>query len=646
MKIIFLIFILFNSVSYAQVGKINVSGNSKPEVAMLNRIFALVIRRSPTVAEKKQYLEDLGKYQSKTKVSYYKKLLAKVLASEAYYKEGFFNLQQERLLISHQGTKTFLQTSATDYNTLRMEMEDIARANNYWDILTFGDRWVRLSDLELYYACRQVVIDDSSAYYRDKCRDFLAAGFDPGIEHPSWDNTDITQRFSTIYYERCCQQPEEGDDFCRQLDIEYQKLFTQNFCAVAETKTESTPPEWDDQQLQTAISFYASLRLSQDQDFFTRAEILPDTLQRKGYRYYIKVELPEDLQGIHASPYWLSRHRSSQKNRHLHRARLIYHSWLCESVSPDDTNMSGGKPPMPEEFAPYFALDDVHAREAGSCFNCHRMVQPLANYFGKLTMGINYNDTGSYYSTPFRQRFYELDNPFDRPGGYYDEKNKKFFPFGNNDRGMKGLADLLQNLPKVHRCLVNSTWNGFFGYEWALGGKEVETIVSKFFKTELDYQALLTHLLTTEKSIKYFTEGAQSFYNIILKERQEQELTCTSVENNVYNITASDVIKNTCGACHSSHGKFMNADKEFAVTDNNYLITIYNRVTGLASPAMPQGGMYFNPSDPASFPTQKKLLTCFLEAKAKETGIDLVNDAAMSVADTESMHTVNGEEIQ
>ena len=250
--------------------------------------------------------------------------------------------------------------------------------------------------------------------------------------------------------------------------------------------------------------------------------------------------------------------------------------------------------------------------------------------------------------TTIWQRFFNIDRPVDMPGGFYDEKKGEFFPFGKQ-RGMEGLADLLSNMPRVHRCVVNSTWNGFFGSEWHLSASETERAVTNFKNSKFNYRQLLRYLLTTDKAITYFTQGAQAFYDMIEQERATQTLTCAQAQANSYGITAAKIIRDTCAACHAgdgAHSRFITADKSFVVQDADYLRTIFKRVVGLEQPVMPQHGRWSSPANTDTYALQKKVLTCFLTEQAAARGVVLPAETEQGLSlqpELKALHSIQGE---
>ena len=642
---------------------LKVSINSNHTAVLVNNLFRLLIGRLPDEYERQQLIDDT---QDKNRVKFYHNMLNKVLHSDAYHQEGFWHLHRDRLLLAPHGTTDFIENSQEDHTSLLLELSDVSYADDYWQLLKYRHRWLNITYLELNGCLNYMhkvtssqgleeTSENEEPSWRRDCRVFLQASFDRAITHPFYYDYMDGRRFVNLYQPLCCPEIRRFRDACQGVENAYQQVFAENFCEVASREaplvSKDNSVAWSDKKIQQAISVYVALRLSEKQPSFKTASVpkieLLFPVNRSGY--YLKVKVPPLLQGIHANPFWLSQHPSSKKNRDLHRARLIYHSWFCESISPDNAKQTDPYPDVPAKFLPYFSNNDQHAKDFGSCFNCHKMVQPLANYFGLLTDGLNYQDPQLYSRTmPIAQRFFDFYTPMDMPGGFYDEKHGEFFPFGKQ-RGMEGLADLLSNMPRVHRCVVNSTWNGFFGHEWHLSASETKHAVANFKASNFNYRELLRYLLTTDKAITYFTEGAQAFYDMIEQERAAQALTCEQAKNNSYGITAEKIIRNTCAACHAggeAHSGFIAADKSFIVQDANYLRTIFSRVVGLEQPIMPQNGEWSSPANTETYALQKKVLTCFLTEQAEARGVVLPTATEQVLplqSELKFLHSISGE---
>lgn len=85
--------------------------------------------------------------------------MEKILASDAYIEDGFFHLHRHRLLLQRPASPEAIDDSRYDYETLRLEMSDLAQADNYWDILSYRDRWLSIADLmRVFYFCDLVEV--------------------------------------------------------------------------------------------------------------------------------------------------------------------------------------------------------------------------------------------------------------------------------------------------------------------------------------------------------------------------------------------------------------------------------------------------------------------------------------------------------
>ena len=391
--------ILWNCGSDEKSAQLKVARSSNAQVAWANNLFRLLIGRLPQQAERRQLLSEA---QDSSQINFYHQLLNSILHSDAYHQEGFWHLHRDRLLLASHGSPNFIQLSQQDYDALRFELQDVSYANNYWQILKYRQRWLNVNHLELndcaYYMYRTAYAqpsDDAAnneeAWWRKSCRIFLQASFDPAIAHPSYNDYGGRRRFVSIYQPICCPQIRRYRDICQGVENAYRQVLAENYCDVVGRQVSPIDIDnsvaWSDEKMHAAISAYVALRLSEEQMFFVAASVpklelhTPFEINDYNPNYYLKVEVPPLLQGIHASPFWLSQHPSSEKNRDLHRARLIYHSWFCESISPDNATQTNPNPAVPEKFLPYFSNNDQHTKDFGSCFNCHKMVQPLANYF-------------------------------------------------------------------------------------------------------------------------------------------------------------------------------------------------------------------------------------------------------------------------
>lgn len=674
------------------------SSADEPSIVQLNGLFAKLIGR-PIARKDVRNAAKIGDFtKAELETQTYATQVDNILRSKQFYREGFWHFHEDRLLLA-KGTRDHNETS--DHLALKLELEDVARSDNYWNILTYRDRWLDMEGLALDDCSFYLDPDYQDTYYRQDCIHFLQAVLHPEIENDricieyldenrEWQQK--ARKFTDIYKARCCPATGESiaaqdTELCSRVNTDYSTLFNgENFCAVAQkTVTDSSCGRrdsyssekykdigdsgtvssqlftWDDNKIYTALSLYISLHLSEEADVFISANVTkPEAGETIYYHdnendtYLIKATLPAILQGIHASPLWLSTHYTSDNNQHLHRARIIYHSWFCERVSPNQAKKEGGRPPKAEidTFASYFLPDDEHAKGLSNCFDCHKMIQPLANYFGRMSIGVRYDNMGQLgiNAARFLQKETagsKLPLPTNIKTGYYNLHKGEFFTWGHNQHGMAGLASLLSNLPKVKRCVVKYTWNKIFGCEAELSEKEISDAVNYL----PSYRALLTHLLTTEKAKAYFIpeedneqwNGEQIFREMVAQERAAQSLSCEQAEEkaNAESISGESIVTNVCKRCHAMA---INDDEELIFNNSrDHLETIYLRSNSMElGPMMPMGGYRSVAELENSRSLQRKVFRCFIEEKAAAMSVELpaLKDTRCTTIDHKTIHRV------
>ena len=521
--------------------------------------------------------------------------------------------------------------------------------------------------------------DSYVAYKQRLCIDFLLASFLPDYNYNEGSlchkvglkNEYFNKKFSSVFSTRCGEEDSVNkDEFCQELNSGYQDVLGKNYYDIDRIDTDvcnesigDKVPEdgYDDNNsdsevvdpLRTKISeniikaiyFYISLYMSSDANTFVKVEVpehknISDLVQKgeqqeggRGEVFFLQAKLPPALQGIHATPFWLSRHRTSASNRGLHRARLLLYSWFCEHIAPDAANLSGeGAVTVPDNLRDFFADDDKHASSDPNCFGCHRRVQPLANYFGLLAHGVPYNQDLEFDDSWYHRRLLEKEFFHTRPGGYYNTAEGKFFADASGKaitgHGMSGLADLLSKHPLVPQCVVKSTWNGMFGQKNSLRSKEVAEAVEKFKQSDFNYREMLKHLLLSDKAKTFFTKGKTAFEAIITPE------DCDSAKLNdegvAHGKTAANVIATTCAQanCHAQgqmqwNGRFITDTHEFISDPTvDVLERIYKRLLGCGVRRMPDQGYLVLQQEGSNYQVpsekQEKLLTCFLQGQAGE----------------------------
>ena len=456
------------------------------------------------------------------------------------------------------------------------------------------------------------------------------------------------------YSEKLCANTNPSDTRA-YFDRAYQRLFGVDFCEAAG----QLPLKWSDADLQFAIAFERSMRVSKELDFFLEYKEIENKKIKmfgKDYSYpYVKIRMPDqdndmlDLVGIHGNLFWLTKFSTTPLNQHLHRAKIIWHSWFCQKIAPDNARV-----PIPKAYEDmtavekeqwdkfqsdiaavqdYFAADDTHAKGDQLCFNCHRDIQPVANYFGRLSMRDGDNDKRI-------ADYFEHNAPHNRRGGLWQAELNDFMP-ESKGAGLPGLANMLRNLPKVRSCIVKSSWNHFFGRAHGLNDDEIAVGVKAFEDSNFNYRALLKHLLTTPEAKTYFVEGEQKFQDL----RNSKSLTCEKATAQG-KIDAKTIVHNSCDSCHRSdeydvyyidnfveEGKLTRLDDIYRVVFNEQ--------------SMPRDGN-FPPLDGLSperaNDVQRKILQCYLDkANVKGTPHDASKEQAKL---SQQGHLVNGQEVK
>ena len=436
-------------------------------------------------------------------------------------------------------------------------------------------------------------------------------------------------------YEYCCEDDpnrSSGDRrYCTTTKSHFKQIFSLDMCNISAEEIEKIKQQMISnfqEILSKKISYRLTEGLNDHHDFTVK------NVKRNNRReVFVKVRFPNSLgvQGVHANPYWLSMHRTTVQNQQLHRARIIWHSWFCSSISPDqamETNQVPSKAEL-DKVSQYFAENDQHAKGDRNCFDCHRRIQPVANYFGKMSVGYPYDK--QLRPEELIKSYLQIDDQaFSRPGGYYNPRDGKIT---NTGYGLEGLANLLPHLPKVHRCVVNSTWNEIFGSKWSLTSDELATAVKFFADSGFNYRKLLTHLLTKKKAINYFTVSHDKFYDMV--DKQKQQATCDELTPEVI-ASGAQIIKDTCVYCHSSgeySDFFANPEQQISAVQ---LQEVYRRITSTGNDVMPQSNEWFD--SVLSPEKQKQIVECYLHDKAKSLAITLNKTDGQSNKTIEAIH--------
>ena len=546
-----------------------------------------------------------------------------ILNSQQFIDEGFFHFHEQRmLLLQRQDAATIDTIFPEDKHALQLELKEQAKnSQDYWDILRYRHRYLALGVLGGLMELRCSGNNENcNIDIGDVKRGII--NIINNIKNGELDNRNYP------YRDRCCtelteKQPEkQHQGFCETAKSRAIKVFNKEFCSLSSA---DLPPEGEESgnteatndseydKLRVAINFYLSLYLGVRTDDWFSVDIdeqqnansdskkLP--IVKFNSDHYLRVKFPEDLQGIHASPFWLWTHRTSVENQHLRRARVIYHSWFCTGISPDQAE-EVGVPPGEEEkkkFVAYFDENDRHATDDANCFSCHKEVQPLANYFGKLAGASSVeNDLLYGLGTKFLAR---PEDSFDRVAGYWEDGT-----FYGNLRGLAGLAKSLPKISKVSECLINSAWNTMLGSDLPqLTSKEVSDAISKFKQTGNNYRQLLKHLLLTDKATTYFTKSRAEMVAKFSDESPCSEDVDFSV--------VEPIIESYCTTCHNvkkGAPLFLAQDGTFPT---NKLKEVYQRV--VTQKNMPPNYEYMDVHPQQLTRSEKTSLECYLQQKSE-----------------------------
>ena len=201
----------------------------------------------------------------------------------------------------------------------------------------------------------------------------------------------------------------------------------------------------------------------------------------------------------------------------------------------------------------------------------------------------------------------------------------------NTGYGLEGLANLLKHLPRVHRCVVNSTWNEIFGSKYSLTSDELANSVKFFADSGFNYRKLLEYLLTKEKAINYFTVSHDKFYDMV--DEQKQQTTCDEL---TAELDGAEIIEQTCTTCHAhdSYSEFFAYPEQQISAEQ--LQEIYRRVTSNGNDIMPQDNEWSNQQ--LSPEKQRRIVECYLHNKAKDLAITLTKADSPTDQPTEVIH--------
>lgn len=550
------------------------------QAQMATRVYRKLIGRDPTPAE-------IGSLRQAT----LGQMVDKVLALPDYQRDGFFNFQRDRLLLHRDGDDQWMKSSLRDYCALRMDMEDVAKADQsgadgYYDILTYRDRWVPISQnsIGMPMSCISIRTKDlKNAFAANPGGGFPGGGFpgggDAGSSGGSSGSSGAVPEGGagvpvTPEAQLCAQYLQFREPFKTELNaldasfddkpimatqpgknLLLQQLKQINFRPPfsVDPNNPAPVPEGEveiasgpDGQIQ--LRGFPANTTPNDRCDTVDALTSPTAAGSGPFPdpiLFLKVRVPEGIEGVHGSMYWLSRHPSTQKNRDLHRARLIFFSYMCTEISPAMAAIGGGEPQEVEALKPYFDPADEHVRTSANCYNCHTQVQPVANYFGELTKGAIYN---SDFFSP--ASYYHNGEGFRRPGGLW--KGEAFEPAGAGKFGMAGLADLLSNLEIGHDCIARNAWGSLVGMGYPLTDAERNAAVKAFKGDDgkFRFARLLRHLIVDNARGKAFFEGGEAALNAV---QPGTSADCRDVAD--VPADAADapetLLTGACAGCHS-----------------------------------------------------------------------------------------------
>lgn len=490
------------------------------QVQMATRVFRKLVGRDPSPAELAPLREaPLGE------------MVDKVLALPDFEKDGFYNFQRDRLLLHRDGDASWMQNSLSDYCGLRMEMEDVARADKsgggYYDILTYRDRWVPVQTFALGVdlSCTNLTVADMK-------KGFAGTGSELAND--------------------CAFQirnPAKGEILALDASFDDKPLMTTAPMQAQVTKSlkESLFKE------NTDVSLVLDAEGKPEMRVFDGPATESCTMKNgfgvnepSNFTVFMKMRVPPELEGVHGSMYWLSRHGTTKKNRSLHRARLLFFSYMCTEISPAMATAAGGPPEEIDELKDYFDPADQHVRTAANCYNCHTQVQPVANYFGEMT-------TGNPYSGDFEDfgggGFLALSGGFRRPGGLW--KGTAFAPPGAGKFAMDGLAEMLSGLESSHDCIARNAWSSLVGTGHPLTDDERAAAV-KAFKGDgtFRFQNLLRHFVVdSERGRAFFEDGEAG----LEAKAPRSSVDCRDVANVPEEATraAETLLTDNCAGCHT-----------------------------------------------------------------------------------------------
>jgi hypothetical protein len=643
----------------AACGSSGDEGTSEDEVSavrqaqMATRVFRKLVGRDPSAAE-------IARLRNAT----LPQMVDAVLALPDYEKDGFYAFQRDRLLLHRDGDANWMDASVRDYCALRLDMQDVAKADatgaGYYEILKYRERWVPVSSgtLGAPLSCFTMkaseirrAIDEQPTWPPPP-----PPPFDGGVDGS--DGIDASTGAADAGAETDPPAPISPEaQTCAQY-MRFREPFATELRALGADEAEK--PLGDTAPAKSLVAtmlkqstFYAPPGVEAGEIAIAEGEGgrmpirvfdgAPDDRCKTTDGYaatgpgavtegFVRVRVPPALEGVHASTYWLSRHPSTQKNRDLHRARLVFFSYMCTEISPAQAAIGGGEPVHIDALREYFAADDQHVNTSANCYNCHTQVQPIANYFGELSKGVPYEQNGGFgggssggFGFGFGG-FYHQGDGFRRPGGLW--KGTEFHPAGAGKFGMEGLAELLPSLESSNDCIVKNAWSTLVGTGYPLSDEERGAAVTAFKGDgTFRFARLLRHLSTENPRGKAFFEKGENGLAAAPVESPEC-IDVASVPDHAADTPAS-LLVDSCSGCHSGSGNrafFENGawKPERLVTEPGqpprrwaHLAQLYDKAyCKVWSDSMPMGG--WDESGGLSVADKKKKALCFFSGKRNE----------------------------
>jgi hypothetical protein len=588
------------------------------QAQIATRVFRKLVGRDPTPAE----IRDL-------RTATLGEMVDTVLSLPDFQNDGFFAFQRDRLLLHRDGDENWRKASVKDYCALKLDMADVARADaegaGYYEILRYRDRWVGLT---------QATLGAPVACLTQTVGDMKRAMNVPGA--PAGAASQQARACGTALMPRAAFKSELGalpatangtallaSEPGKKLVLELlkERLFKPANGGAAPAIELVT----DEAGRPRLRAFEGPPNDRCETADALAGAVIPAT---DGIGY-LQVRVPPVMEGVHGSMYWLSRHPSSQKNRELHRARAVFFSYLCTEISPAMAAVGGGEAQEIEALKPYFDPADEHVKSSANCYNCHTQVQPIANYFGELTKGIDYAAPPAGGVSPVNtsgSHFHRGDG-FRRPGGLW--KGDAFFASGAGKFGMEGLADLFSNLDVAHQCVARNAWSTLIGEGYPLTDRERAAAVEAFKGDgTFRFSKLLRHLAVESPRGRAFFEGGEAALAQVQPPVAEDCRDAPSVPPDAADAHET-LLVGSCAACHSgtSNRAFYERVGGTSVFKPERLVGPGLRYSHLAefyntaycrvwSDNMPIGG--WNTADGVSAEAKKKKALCFLGGRRNE----------------------------